>query len=302
VYFGTTSPPPQVATGLTVTTYDPGTMDYLTTYYWRIVSTDNHGDSMVGPQWAFITIPEPNYPPYEPTDPDPSDGATGVDRDADLSWTGGDPNSGDTVTYDVYFGTTSPPPLVVSGQSDTSYDPGTMMYETMYYWQIIAWDNHGESTAGPEWEFTTEVEPLPDLDCDGILNWEDLEYDEVVTGEFTVENVGDPETKLDWEIESYPDWGTWVFTPASGTGLTPEDGPLTVQVQVTAPSEGEGEFTGEVKIVNVDDSSDFCTIDATMTDAVSHPSLFLQFLVRLIERFPILEVILQVIANILRNF
>jgi hypothetical protein len=176
-----------------------------------------------------------------------------------------------------------------------------MDYETMYYWQIVAWDNHGESTPGPEWEFTTEGEPLPDLDCDGVLNWEDLECGEVVTGEFTVENVGDPGTTLDWEIESYPEWGIWVFTPESGTSLTPEDGPYTVQVQVTAPTQYKGEFTGEVKIVNVDDSSDFCTIDATMTDAVSHPSLFRELLERLIERFPVLEVIVQAIATVLKT-
>jgi len=120
---------------------------------------------------GFVIIGDggPNYPPDIPSDPIPSDGSIGVSIDADLSWTGGDPNPMDTVTYDVYFGTTSPPSLVVSGQSGTMYDPGTMDLNTQYYWKIVAWDNHGASTDGPEWDFTTESLNNPhhhlDLDC-----------------------------------------------------------------------------------------------------------------------------------------
>jgi len=65
-----------------------------------------------------------NQPPYTPSGPYPENGATGVSTDADLSWIGGDPDPGDTVTYDVYFGDSSPPQCVVNNQSDTSYDPG----------------------------------------------------------------------------------------------------------------------------------------------------------------------------------
>ena len=50
--------------------------------------------------------------------------ATNVDVTMDLSWNGGDPDPGDTVTYDVCFGTTNPPPKVVSNQSATTYNPG----------------------------------------------------------------------------------------------------------------------------------------------------------------------------------
>jgi hypothetical protein len=34
-----------------------------------------------------------------------------------------------------------------------------MEYNTTYYWQIIAWDNHHAYTPGPQWEFTTELPP-----------------------------------------------------------------------------------------------------------------------------------------------
>lgn len=48
----------------------------------------------------------------------------------DLSWTAGDLDVGDTVTYDVYFGTSTSPPLVSNDQSGRTYDPGTLNYNT----------------------------------------------------------------------------------------------------------------------------------------------------------------------------
>jgi hypothetical protein len=82
-------------------------------------------------------------------------GSTGVSINTDLSWTGGDPDPGDTVTYDVYFGTSITPPKVMSNQSALSYDPGTLAYNTLYYWRIVAWDINNESSSGPQWKFTT---------------------------------------------------------------------------------------------------------------------------------------------------
>lgn len=96
-----------------------------------------------------------NLPPNSPSNPTPANHATGVVINADLSWTGGDPDFGDTVTYDIYFGTNSNPPLKKSDNTVTSYDPGTMDTNTKYYWKIVAKDNHGASTTGQVWDFTT---------------------------------------------------------------------------------------------------------------------------------------------------
>ena len=159
VYFGSTSPPPQVAWGQTGESYDPGSMSYDTSYYWQIISWDNHGVSASGPIWSFVAEPPPNNPPYVPSNPDPSDGELDVDVNYDLSWTCSDPD-GDDLTYDVYFDTVDPPvDQVSSNQTETIYDPGTMDYDTSYYWQIIAWDTHGAYNSSPVWSFVTSSPP-----------------------------------------------------------------------------------------------------------------------------------------------
>jgi hypothetical protein len=157
VYFGTSSPPPLVSSGQSSNSYDPGTLQYNQKYYWQIEAFDNHGASTIGPVWSFTTY-KPNNPPYEPSDPTPVDGATDVDVDADLSWTGGDPDEEDTVVYDVYLEANNPNPTtkVSDDQSETTFDPGTLDHGTIYYWKVHAKDNHGRVTRGPVWHFTTE--------------------------------------------------------------------------------------------------------------------------------------------------
>ncbi len=155
VYLGTSSTPPKVASNISTTTYDPGNLNAGTIYYWKIVAWDPYSFSRAGPTWQFRT----NYPPNQPSDPTPMNGTTGVSINEDLDWTGGDQDPGDTVTYNVFFGTTSSPPKVADNISLTSFDPGTLAYNTLYYWRIVAFDNHAVSAIGPLWHFTTGIQP-----------------------------------------------------------------------------------------------------------------------------------------------
>ena len=102
-----------------------------------------------------------NYPPNTPSNPDPDDGEGDVKTWADLSWVGGDPNYGDTVTYDVYFEAedSTPDILVSDDQSQTTFDPGDLEYDTQYFWKIVSTDNNDASTSGPVWDFTTRLPP-----------------------------------------------------------------------------------------------------------------------------------------------
>jgi PKD repeat protein len=156
VFFGTTNPPPKMVTNHSGTSFDPGLMSVSTKYYWKIVAWDNHGASTAGPIWSFTTVPPgTNNPPNMPANPVPADGATHVSLSTSLSWTGGDPDVGDSVTYDVYFGPTTNPGKVASNQSSTTFSPGSLSYDTLYHWRIVAWDSHGLSRKGPLWGFST---------------------------------------------------------------------------------------------------------------------------------------------------
>jgi len=228
---------------------------------------------------------DPNNPPYEPSNPDPPSGATNVSIGTGLSWSGGDPD-GDPVTYDVYFGITNPPTWIFSNISVTTIEFACGLdYDTTYYWKIIAWDNHGASTSGPIWNFTTASGPEPDLYCEGSLCWTDVRPGATVTSTFTVENVGDPGTLLDWEITEWPDWGTWSFIPSNGIGLMPEDWPVMVEVEVVAPDEPLSEYGGRIKIVNLQNPNDFCFIELSLITSSNFQDNF----ARISHQSPLLE-------------
>ncbi|MBW8041183.1 MAG: hypothetical protein FVQ85_14430 [Planctomycetes bacterium] len=93
--------------------------------------------------------------PVEASNPNPPDGATGVSRTADLSWK----PSPSATSRDVYFGTGNPPPFI-GNQTATAFDPGTMDYETTYYWRIDEINKWG-TTTGQIWSFTTVPVPPP---------------------------------------------------------------------------------------------------------------------------------------------
>jgi len=147
VYFGTSNPPPFVHNQI-ATAFAPGTMAIGTTYYWRIDEINPWG-ATIGMIWSFKTMF------LEATNPNPFDGAGAVNTTACLSWT---PGLG-AVSHDVYFGTSNPPPFV-HNQADTTFDPGTMAYLTMYYWRIDEVSDY-QTVPGSTWNFETIISPPP---------------------------------------------------------------------------------------------------------------------------------------------
>jgi hypothetical protein len=93
--------------------------------------------------------------PEAASNPNPVNGATNIDKNADLSWTAGE----GATSYDVYFGTSSPPPLI-GNQTAVTFEPGTMAASTKHYWQIDSVNGWGK-TAGEEWIFYTAMPPPP---------------------------------------------------------------------------------------------------------------------------------------------
>jgi len=100
------------------------------------------------------TPPPAGDPPGVATSPSPAAAAIGIGINTDLGWTAG----GDTTSHDVYFGTDSTPDASESqgSQAGTTFDPGTLVNSTTYYWRIDEVNAEG-TTSGAVWSFTTEA-------------------------------------------------------------------------------------------------------------------------------------------------
>ncbi|HOJ88631.1 MAG TPA: clostripain-related cysteine peptidase, partial [Pseudothermotoga sp.] len=96
-----------------------------------------------------------NNPPNAPANPYPEDNATDVSTDLSLRWSCSDPD-GDSLTYDIYFGTDlNNLQLVAQNYSTNSYQISNLEYNKKYYWKIVAKDSKGAIREGTVWSFTT---------------------------------------------------------------------------------------------------------------------------------------------------
>ncbi len=125
---------------------DPGT------YSVTLEAMDTKG--LVSQRHLSVEVTFSNTGPLTPTLPSPATGSTDKPTYLLLKWTASDPE-GDPITFDVYFGTEQNPPLLVSGIDEMEVDPGFLDYETVYYWKVVAKDNHGLEAVSPLWTFTT---------------------------------------------------------------------------------------------------------------------------------------------------
>jgi len=160
VYFGDKTPPPLVKSNITTLTYDPGKLDWNTTYYWKVDVWNNKSEKTEGKIWKFTT--RDNNPPNIPSNPFPSnDSINDTICPKNFSWSGGDPN-GDNVTYDVYFGRCGEDLILIASNITTTWyqDSHLLEFETCYIWKIVARDEYGFESQGPIWTFTTQ-ENLP---------------------------------------------------------------------------------------------------------------------------------------------
>ncbi|MHC4662942.1 MAG: right-handed parallel beta-helix repeat-containing protein [Planctomycetota bacterium] len=146
VYFGEI-PPGAIQGNQTPASFDPGTLDPYKDYYWRIDTVNSFGTT-TGNTWTFRT----GGVPAQVGTPVP--GHTTVNRPItqQLSWN----PTADTTGYFVHFGTTSSPPYDGCA-SLTTYNPGSLSYDTTYYWKVIAYNSFGNATSA-EWYFRTVAE------------------------------------------------------------------------------------------------------------------------------------------------
>ena len=168
----------------TETTYDPGPLEYDTTYLWRVDAKNESGVTRPARRWEFTTESEP--PPDRPTGERPAHGAVNVSPSVRLSWSGA---TGAT-SYRVYLGTdpepdSNPWPFneYRGEQKDTSYAPERLANSTTYYWRVDTQNAAGEVTTGDVWEFTTALaraaDPRPADEAANVNTTADLRWSAV---------------------------------------------------------------------------------------------------------------------------
>jgi hypothetical protein len=129
--------------------------------------------------------------------------------------------------------------------------------------------------------------PEPAICCKGSLSWEDVTPETTVSDTFQVCNCGEEGSFLNWKFQSAPSWpgSFWEIEPDSGYDLAEGDC-VTITVNVTAPPDENTEFTGKIKMINADDSSDFCEIDVSLITPKSKLSLKNSFFEIFLQNHP----------------
>lgn len=100
------------------------------------------------------TSSDDNVPPFEPSVPSPADGATDVSITPTLSWSGGDPDIGDVVTYTLVLAGSNGDSLVTT-TTQTSIGLTGLSHSVNYAWGIVAEDLGGATASSDVWTFTT---------------------------------------------------------------------------------------------------------------------------------------------------
>ncbi|WP_422349847.1 hypothetical protein [Flagellimonas sp.] len=131
------------------------TLEKGRTFYWRVLAEDDaQNQSGFSASWRFYTETElvQNALPTVPELLNPSLGSSLDTSEINLEWEANDPDVGDTLVFDLYFGTAEDPPLFETDLSTSSFtvslDP-----TTIYYWKVVVKDSNGGVTLGPIWTF-----------------------------------------------------------------------------------------------------------------------------------------------------
>jgi hypothetical protein len=125
-------------------------------YYWRVTAMDNQGaESDPSATFAFYTEGEgvSNYAPFTAALNAPANEGSVAAGTVNLSWTGGDTNAGDTLTYELFFGEATDPPSLQTDLTADNFDV-TAATGLTYYWRVDTTDDSGLKTIGQVWTFS----------------------------------------------------------------------------------------------------------------------------------------------------
>ena len=175
-------------------------------------------------------------------------------------------------------------------------DPITL-HEAVFKGELLGFPDWTDSfdvfgySADMCFQLTTKQEAIPLICCDPMqMSWSNIKPGATVTGSFHVWNCGEAGSTLNWKVDTWPQWmedGGVVFVPATGTEV--HGGPGTqVDFTFTAPNVQNQIYSGRVKVINLDDPTDYCDMPVEL-ETPRYKGVFYNFLEQLANRFPILQ-------------
>ncbi len=205
--------------------------------------------------------------PSSPTHPTPRHASKGIDIDQEIRWLHSIDAENDDVCYDLYFcedqGTTketieqlnSVDSLVIEDLNEAMFYPGsifesnTLEHGTTYFWRVVAKENHGLTTFGPIWNFTT-AERLPDIEIIDILGGN--QGVQIVV--YNNDNIH--QTFVEYSLKIIPDEDTELFEPINYEKKAfimsiPSHQSVTLQTDKIV---GYGSFQLEINIEGISDT------------------------------------------------
>ena len=131
------------------------TINKATPYSWSVISKSTSStETAQSDTWKFYNAGDPvtSYTPFPAELVLPAMGAniTGVTSQT-LSWQGSDIDN-DIVSYDVYFGTVTPPTNLQNSTAASALDV-TVASGNTYFWRIVTRDGEGNTSQSEIFEF-----------------------------------------------------------------------------------------------------------------------------------------------------
>ena len=131
------------------------TLDKAVAYYWKVTATDTTSNEVTSSEtFSFYTKGDGivNYTPFISELASPLENSQVNAGSVDLSWIGSDADAGDTLTYELYLGESSPPLIIENSLTAQSH---TVTVETgkTYYWKVNVIDQSGAKSIGQIWSF-----------------------------------------------------------------------------------------------------------------------------------------------------
>jgi len=151
VYLSTRSSPSLATSNLSVLNWTPPSLEANTKYYWKVVANNSAGSTSSAVR-SFTTA-RTGVSPSTPVLLSPSNATTNIPTQTQLRWQAASGTS--PISYDVYFGTTSTPPLAASNLSVLSWSTPLLNANTKYYWNIVAKNTVGTASSTTR-SFTTK--------------------------------------------------------------------------------------------------------------------------------------------------